>query len=329
MEIIKDIASFEQLPDGSALTIGNFDGLHLGHQEIITTARQMANDRGGKLAIMTFDPHPLTVLRPEHTPGILMPLDLKEEILNEYGVDYFIIINDSYKLLNLSPRDFIESFIMKHVRPSVVVEGDNFQFGYGRSGNCQTLKELSREYGFEVRILKSLEIAIETAEKIICSSTEIRQFVEMGHVKSAMQVLSRPYRLMGKTVSGRGKGTELGFPTANIDSVDQVIPAEGVYAGFVSIAEDREHLVKADQKLKAAFSIGRAKTFLTDHPLLIEAHLLGECPEDLSDKFISMDFIEKIRNQRRFESEKELIAQISKDCVKVNQILDNVRITNA
>ena len=322
MEIIKDIDSFKQLPDGSVLTIGNFDGLHLGHQEIITTARQMADQRGGKLAVMTFDPHPLTVLRPEHTPGILLPMDLKQDMLSEYGVDYFIIINDSYKLLNLSPRDFIDSFIMKHVRPSVVVEGDNFQFGYGRSGNCQTLCELGNEYGFEVKILKSLEIAVETAEKIICSSTEIRQFVEMGHVKSAMQVLSRPYRLMGKTVPGRGKGSELGFPTANIDSVDQIIPAEGVYAGYVSIANDREHLLKADQKLKAAFSIGRAKTFLTEHPLLVEAHLLGECPGNLYGKFISMDFIGKIRNQRRFESEEELIAQISKDCVNANQILN-------
>jgi riboflavin kinase/FMN adenylyltransferase len=318
MKIYDDIRSLDTIAPGLALSIGNFDGVHPGHLDIIDTLKARSPEG---VAVMTFEPHPVAILHPEKAPGILTPLEYKKHLLQQAGVEHLIIIRDSYELLNLSPADFIDEFLVRHINPAIVVEGTNFNFGYGRSGDINTLKKLA-EGKFEVVVVQPQDIDIQCGDhKAISSSSLARCLIEDGCIAQAADVLGRPYRLMGVTVPGRGIGTKIGFPTANIDPADQIIPAEGVYAGFVSIADNMTGLCAADQRRPAAFSIGRAKTFITDHPLLIEAHLLGDDPGDLTGKFLAMDFIKRLRSQQRFETGEELTKQIQKDCTDATKAL--------
>lgn len=321
MLIIEKLENIPAKIKGCCLTIGNFDGVHLGHTKIIASARQAA-ERFGEcpVAVMTFDPHPVAILHPEKARQVLTPLSLKQALLEKAGVDYLIVIRDSYKLLSLSPESFVNDFLIKIITPKVVVEGNDFHFGYGRSGNAQVLATLGRGRGFDVVIVDDVEIDFGTGPTKV-SSTLIRLMLQSGNAAQAARALGRSYRLMGKVVKGRGKGTELGFPTANIEPHDQIIPAEGVYAGFVSVADNVEKLCIVEQRIPAVFSLGRAKTFISDHPLLIEAHLLDGGGENLYDKFLAMDFIDFIRGQRRFETEEKLKEQIKNDCEKAKHIL--------
>jgi riboflavin kinase/FMN adenylyltransferase len=324
MLVYESTSSLADIQKGYALSIGNFDGVHLGHQQIIQTAKQAAIDAGAPgVMVMTFEPHPVAILRPEKAPGVLTPIEAKKYLLAECGVDCLVILKDSYDLLNLSPENFVDDFLMRTAAPKVVVEGPNFNFGYGRSGNVETLRTLGVDRDFEVLEVPPKEVHIhEDRRSVMCSSTMIRRYLEAGRVADAAEMLSRPYRLIGKTVSGRGVGTELGYPTANIEPLKQVIPAEGVYAGFVEVGDSCGKVSKGTEKLPAVFSIGRAKTFIKDHPLLIEAHILQENVGELYGKWLSLDFIGKIRNQQRFDSHEHLKKQIAKDCGTARDILN-------
>jgi riboflavin kinase/FMN adenylyltransferase len=314
MQIIETLEKIDNRVKNCCLTIGNFDGVHLGHRKIIAAARRTGARFGNcPVAAIVFDPHPVVILHPEKTPQVLTPLPLKTALLEAAGIDYLIVLKDSYRLLTLSPADFVDDFLMKAVLPKAVIEGDDFHFGYGRSGNAQILRQLGKERGFDVVIVESEEINLDGSPAKI-SSTLIRHLLQAGKVAAAAKALGRPYRLVGKVIKGRGKGAQLGFPTANIDSHEQIIPAEGVYAGFVSVAENVEKLCVLNQKIPAVFSLGRAKTFISNHPMLIEAHILDGEVENLYDKYIAMDFVDFIRHQQRFDTEEELRKQIAKDC---------------
>jgi riboflavin kinase/FMN adenylyltransferase len=303
------------------VSIGNFDGVHLGHQDILRTARQVRPNV--PLSVMTFEPHPAAILHPQKTPGVLSPLPMKMRLLEQLGVDQLIIITDCIKLLNLSPQEFVDEILVRTLAPLAVVEGLNFNFGYGRSGNIETLKALGKERGFEVCEVPYRQIHLDPDRRsVICSSSLIRRLLEQGEVHHAAAALGKPYRLAGKTVPGRGIGRQLGFPTANIQPENQTLPMEGVYAGFVMAGRTLEEVYIGDVRRPAAISIGRAKTFMTDHPVLIEAHILESNVEDLRGKYLAMDFIEVIRRQQRFENRQFLIEQIGKDCKKVLEILD-------
>jgi riboflavin kinase/FMN adenylyltransferase len=317
MRIIEDHQAISGLPKGMVLTIGNFDGVHRGHQSIITTARQIARDKKTQLAVMTFDPHPAVLLNPDRVPGILTPLKMKALLLESLSVDVLIVIKDSLKLLNLSPEDFVDQFLMENLSPAVMVEGPDFNFGYGRSGTIETLRQFGTTRNFEVVEVPFVDITPDSEDAVEkCSSSSIRRLLEEGSPRRASQILGRPFRLVGKTIPGRGVGTKIGFPTANIDPVGQVIPAEGVYAGYVVVGECLEDVVFGGLRRPAAISIGRAKTFLSDHPLLLEAHLLEDNVEDLRGKWLGLDFMRFIRHQQRYESKDDLKKQIQKDCDK-------------
>lgn len=320
MRIIKTIADFEK--KGCVLTIGNFDGVHIGHQEILGAAGQTAEQRGTELVVMTFEPHPVAVLHPNISVGVLTPLELKQHLLAELAIDCLIILEDTRDLLRLSPWAFAERFLVKTIQPSVVVEGESFNFGHRRAGNINTLQQLGLARGFRVTVIKTREAKLSTGETVKVSSTMIRNLLQSGRVADAAVALSRAYRLIGQVIPGHGKGKILGFPTANIKPARQIIPAEGVYAGFVEIGDNCRQVCKTHNKLPAALSIGRAKTYGTGQPLLIEAHLLTETPGQLTDKWLAMDFVEQIREQQKFETETELSAQIAKDCEKAKQILN-------
>lgn len=314
MKIIDTLEKIDDKLKSGCLTIGNFDGVHLGHRKIIAETCRIAAEAGNRPAVvMTFDPHPVVILHPEKKPQVLTPLELKSVLLEAVGIDYLVVLKDSYRFLTLSPADFVDDFLMRTISPKAVVEGDDFHFGYGRSGDSRVLRQLGKERGFDVVIIEPEEINLDGSHAKV-SSTLIRHLLGAGNVSSAKKALGRFYRLMGSVVKGRGKGAQLGFPTANIEPHEQVIPAEGVYAGFVSVAEDIGKLCAINRKIPAVFSLGRAKTFISDHPLLVEAHILDRNMMDLYNKYLAMDFVDFIRCQQRFETEEKLKEQITKDC---------------
>ncbi len=321
MRILKIVSDIKAVPKGCILTIGNFDGVHLGHQEILAAAKQTAVQRKSKLMVMTFEPHPLAVLHPQKNPRILTPLALKKCLLVELGVDCLFVLKSTLELLSLPPADFVEQFIVKNIQPGVVVEGESFNFGSGRTGGIHTLQKLGAEKGFEVSVIKAKGVKLPAGQAVKISSTIIRDMVTKGKVADAAILLGRSYRLIGEVIAGWGKGKQLGFPTLNLEKPQQLVPAEGVYAGFVEIGSSEEEVCAAKEKKPAAFSIGQTETYGSDYPLAIEAHILTDDVENLSGKWLAMDFIERIREQIKFDSEKELAKQIAKDCEKIRRIL--------
>jgi riboflavin kinase / FMN adenylyltransferase len=324
MKIIDSIPEFNLLKKGSVLTIGNFDGVHLGHREILNSARSAADQRQADLIVMTFEPHPVAVLRPEIAPGVLTPLPLKEFLLSGLNVDCLIVIKDNKALLELSPEDFVKWFLVENIKPGLIVEGDDFNFGAGRAGNIETLKNLSKENKFAVNIINPATIKLSNDQVVRVSSTMIRYMLESGHVGDAGIALGRPYRLIEEIVSGRGVGRKLGFPTLNLQIPNQVIPAEGVYAGFVRVSDDLKEIISCPGDIPAIYSIGQARTYGDDFPLLIEAHLLCENAENISGKYMGMDFIRRIRSQHKFKTPEKLAAQIEQDCNEARRILQDV-----
>jgi len=321
MKILTSIEQFGQIKKGCVLTIGNFDGVHLGHQEILRTARAVASEKGAELVVMTFEPHPVAVLYPDKAPLVLTTLPLKMNLLRNYADDCLIVLEDNKRLLGLAPEDFIDRFLMETLEPSVVVEGENFNFGADRQGNIDTLRQFGADKGFEVVVVSAKQITLPTGQMIKVSSTIIRYMLESGHVSDAAVALSRPYKLVGRIIPGKGRGKQLGFPTLNMQKPSQIIPAEGVYAGFVEVAESEENLLRKQDNMPAVFSIGQARTFGDEHPLLIEAHMLVKQVGDMTDNWIAMDFFRRLRSQHKFNSPEALAKQIAKDCEQARGIL--------
>jgi len=325
---MQTISDLQKIKKGCVLAIGNFDGVHLGHQEILTASRRASEKNHVELVAMTFEPHPVAILHPERTPGVLTPLELKKHLLAKFGVDCLIVLKGNDELLSLSPEDFVNRFLVENVQPSVVVEGSDFNFGFGRTGNIDILQKLGAEKGFEVSVIEPKIIKLSTGQTVRVSSTIIRYMLESGHVVDAGAALGRPYRLMGQIIPGRGIGKRLGFPTMNMRRPEQIIPAEGVYAGFVRIGQTIEDVLRkeslglaCEDGIAAVYSIGQARTYGDEFPMLIEAHLLKENVDGLAGQYMAMDFVEHIRSQHRFRTSEELSAQIAKDCEKARKIL--------
>ncbi|MEA3226828.1 MAG: riboflavin biosynthesis protein RibF [Planctomycetota bacterium] len=314
MKIIESKSGLGQATRGCVLTIGNFDGVHLGHQEIIAAAGQIAGEKGTELTAMTFEPHPVAVLYPERAPGVLTPLELKKHMLAQSGVDSLIVLDGDAELLRLSPDDFAARFLVENIQPSAVVEGSDFNFGADRAGNIETLQKFGLRKGFEVCVVEPKQIKLSTGQLVRVSSTMIRYMLESGHIADAGAALGRPYRLVGDIIPGRGIAKKLGFPTLNMKKPDQVIPAEGVYAGFAGVGDSVEEVLRSDETIPAVFSIGQARTYGDDFPLLIEAHLLNKHVDAVPGKYMAMDFVQRIRFQHKFKAPEELSRQISKDC---------------
>jgi len=322
MQVIDSEKQMQTLPRGLVLTIGNFDGVHRGHQTVLNAAKALARERQTKVAAMTFDPHPAALLKPDAAPGILTPLPMRKLLIESLGIHYLIVLKDSLKLLNLAPEAFVTEFLAGLLAPSAIVEGPDFTFGYGRSGSIETLRQMAPASGFEVLEIPYNEFRdMSTSVSEKCSSTAIRQLLEEGQARLAAQILGRPYRLVGKTIPGRGIGRQLGYPTANIDPIGQVIPAEGVYAGYVVVGDRLDEVVFGGLRRAAAISVGRVKTFSSDHPLLLEAHLLENKVENLSGKWLGLDFMRFLRHQQRFEDKEQLKAQIGRDIERAERIL--------
>jgi len=291
------------------LTIGNFDGVHVGHRRIIDIAASLAN--GGSVVAMTFDPPPDLVLHPANAPLRVAPQAVKNRLLLDAGCDFVVTVPASLEMLSMTPDEFARRIIIDAFAPRHVVEGPNFFFGRKRSGSIVTLAEIGRRAGFEVHVAEPVHLELSDGPKL-ASSTLIRHLVAEGRVADAALCLGRPFTLYGRVVRGRGMGRVLEYPTANLELGDQVIPADGVYAG---VAEVR------GESCAAAISVGTAPTFRSDAQSLrtVEAFLL-KASGDLYDASMALALTQRLREQRRYDSPEALKAQMARDVEQVRQL---------
>lgn len=291
------------------LTIGNFDGVHRGHQQIIAQAGLLAADRSLPVAVLTFEPHPLAVVGPRRSPPRLTLADEKMTQLGRAGADLVVVADSTPDLLGLTAEDFIDRVIVPRFHPACVVEGSTFGFGRGRKGTPQMLCELGRTRGFDTFIVEPVRLQVEHEDTAQVSSSLIRRLLESGRVHRAELCLGRPYTLLGVVGPGARRGAGLGFPTANVVPQQQLVPAEWVYAG-------EAHLDQASYP--AAISIGSAPTF-DGAEVHVEAHLL-DFEGDLYDRPIRLDFHHPLRAQKKFASKDALVEQIVNDVADVRRL---------
>jgi riboflavin kinase / FMN adenylyltransferase len=297
MELLFGLDGLRKVPAGAVLSIGNFDGVHRGHQFIVQTMHR----HGGPLAAVTFEPHPLTVLRPHLAPPRLTSATAKRRLLADMGVEYLVELAPEPAVLNLAAEEFWR-LLVDEVRPSCLVEGQSFNFGKGRRGTAEQLRQWSVGTSITVHIPPPAEVALLTMQRVTVSSSLIRWLLANGRVRDAAICLGRPYELHGPVVRGFERGRTIGMPTANLACDDQVIPADGVY-----VAQCRVN----DIAYPVALSIGTMPTF-GGRQRQIEAHLIGY-DGDLYGQSLAVGLIDWIRPQRKFASVPPLLHQLRRD----------------
>jgi riboflavin kinase/FMN adenylyltransferase len=302
MEIWNGIDGLRQLRPGSVLSIGNFDGLHLGHQKILETARTLRDASPGScLAVVTFEPHPLTVLRPQLAPPRLTTPVEKQAMLQSLGVDDYVILPPTREVLNLEAEAFW-AILRDEVKPIALVEGGTFNFGKNRRGSIERLKEWSAGTPIELRMVDSVTVTLPDMSVVDVSSSLIRWLIAYGRVRDAAICLGRPYALTGEVIHGNHRGRTIGVPTANLKCEDVLIPTDGVYAGRCTI-DGKPHA--------AAVSIGTNPTF-RDRQRSVEAHLIG-FSGDLYGRTIRVELLDWLRDQWKYNGVEPLKKQLSRD----------------
>ena len=296
---------------GTAVTIGAYDGVHLGHRALLRDLSQRAADAGLSTVVVTFDRHPAGVVRPASAPLQLTDLEQKLELLGACGVDRTLVIAFDRARADETAEDFVKEVLVDTLNARLVVVGEDFHFGHGRKGNVALLRELGAGHGFEV-----VGEALTDDGRDPVSSTRIRTLVAEGDVAGAARLLGRPHEVRGPVVRGDGRGgPELGFPTANLQIGDDIaLPADGIYAG---------HFIRADGTAHpAAISVGRRPTFYEagTSPVLVEAYLL-HFDGDLYGEPARVSFVSRLRGDRRFESVDALIAQMHRDAADAERAL--------
>ena len=283
------------------VTVGNFDGLHVGHQEILRIVTERARG-GGESAVYTFEPHPRKVLRPESAPRLLTTLEQKLELIEAAGVDVSVVEPFDADFAKLDAETFVREVLYARLRPQAVYVGYDFRFGHDREGSMRTLTELGPHLGFAVTIVPEVTVGGSDV-----NSTRIRELLGEGRVADASELLGRPYRVRGKVIEGDRRGRTLGFPTANLDPENEVLPAQGVYAGRIRILD-----AGGTAGLPAVVNVGRRPTFKDAAELLAEAHLI-DWSGDLYGRRVELSFLERLREERRFPDVDALRRQIEAD----------------
>jgi riboflavin kinase / FMN adenylyltransferase len=293
----------------SVVALGNFDGVHLGHQAVVRRAVEEGRRRGTKVVAATFEPHPRAVLAPGSEPRLLTTLEMRREELLGYGVDEVWAIRFDETLSRKSPEEFVRDVLVGEIGASAVVVGENFRFGHRAAGDFRELERLMRGFGGEAY---AVPVRSEGGEAPI-SSTRIRRLVGEGEVAEAARLLGRPYVLRGDVVVGDKRGRTIGFPTANVVADPAlVVPARGVYAGFVRVGKDT---------YAACTNIGVAPTF-ERRESRVEVYLLG-FEGDLYGREVDVSFLERIREEKRFSGVEELKTQISRDVEAARRITND------
>ena len=291
---------------GAVVALGNFDGVHLGHQRVLSRAVEVGRESGNKVVAATFDPHPRAVLRPGTEPRLLTTLELRKEALARYGADEVYVVRFDRDLSNKSPEGFVQDVLLGELEAGAVVVGENFRFGHKASGDVEDLGRIMQEYGGDVYAVPIREV---NGEQEI-NSTRIRELVSVGEVSHAAKLLGRPYLLRGEVVVGDRRGRTIGFPTANVaPDPAALVPARGVYAGTVRLG---------DEEYAACTNIGVAPTFERGENR-VEAYLL-DFEGDLYGKTVDVSFTDRIRREKKFSGLEELKQQIVLDVEEARQI---------
>jgi len=306
------------------LTIGVFDGVHRGHAELIAHAVKAGKARGVPTVLMTFDPHPMEVVYPGSHPAQLTTLARRAELVEEAGVDVFLVIPFTSDFMKLTPDRYIHELLVEHLHVVEVVVGENFTFGRKATGNVETLRRAGEQFGFAVTSVSLVAEHADSdpAQSVTFSSTYIRSCVDAGDVVAAAEALGRPHRVEGLVVRGDGRGRDLGFPTANVaPSAYAAIPADGVYAAWFTVLGHGPvpGTLIAGQRCRAAVSVGTNPTF-SGRARTVEAFVLDQTA-DLYGQRVAVDFVSRIRGQEKFDSVADLVAVMNTDVEKTRRLL--------
>ena len=304
--------SLDDIPDGldrTTVVIGNFDGVHLGHRRVLSRARELADERGLLLVAVTFDPHPMAVLRPEHAPTMLSTIERRAELLGDIGVDAVLALPFDLSVAAWSPAEFVTRVLVDALQAAAVVVGANFRFGSRAAGDLQTLVEQGRERDFVAE-----GIALDGGP-MVWSSTYVRTCLAAGDVAGAAEALGHPYAVRGLVVQGDQRGRELGYPTANVPTDGlTAAPADGVYAG-------RLRRLDTGEVFPAAISVGTNPTFEGDRYRRIESYVLDRTDLELYGVEVEVSFVERLRGMASFDSVDALLVQMADDVRRARELL--------
>lgn len=294
----------------AVVTIGNFDGVHIGHQALFHEVIERADEIGGTTVAMTFEPHPLRVLSNNSHPPLITLYEQKVELIERAGLDVLICVPFTKEFAGISAQSFIKDILIDRIGMKAVVVGKDYSFGKNREGNLELLNSMGQKFGFKVFVLDWIKGA--TSFEARSSSTRIRDLVMEGQMEKAQKLLGRHYQIRGTVISGRNRGGKLlGFPTANINLYDELCPKTGVYAVNVELEDGR--------RLKGVANIGYSPTF-EDRVFTVEVHLL-DFNDNIYNQKIRINFIHRIRDEKKFSGIAELAAQIKKDVQTARDII--------
>lgn len=305
VKLLRDLGDLRDSDRGCALAIGNFDGVHRGHASLIARLVERAREIAGPAVVLTFDPHPICLLRPELAQPPLTTIERRAELLGMLGVDVVVAYPTDAALLSLSPRDFFETMVVGSLGARAMVEGPNFFFGKDRAGDVDLLATMCREQGISLDVME----AFQEGEKMV-SSSRVRRAIEAGQLDVARELLTAPFRISGTVVHGEARGRLLGFPTANLSGIKTLLPKRAVYAASALVE---------DALWPAAVNIGARPTF-GDAGVGVEAHLIG-FSGDLYGKSIDLDLVSVLREIRPFGKIEELKEQLQRDVAEAKEVV--------
>ena len=299
MQIFRDLAEIPRNFGRTLVTVGNFDGVHLAHRAVIQSLVDRAQKENARSVMLTFDPHPLSILRPERAPKLITPTPIKLKLLSGTGLDAVALLPFSTYIAHMSPAEFAETILAKGLRAIEVHEGFNFRFGHRAEGDTERLRDLGKALGFEVVVYPPRKLRGH-----IVSSSQIRRFIQTGHMDAARRLLGRPFSILSTPARGRGYGTQYAVPTINLERYNELIPGHGVYVTQLRIG---------NELFQGVTNVGNRPTFGEDS-FAIESHLLNFHPVDLAPETpLELYFLKRLRAEIRFPSPEALRQQIMKD----------------
>jgi len=309
MSIITDLSELKSPIQNPVLTIGNFDGVHKGHLALFERVKQIAKEINGSSVVMTFDPHPIKVLSNGNGPPVITPTPQKLRLIKEVGIDIILCLPFTKEFANIPAKDFVEKILVEKIGVKYVVVGYDYSFGKNRQGNIEFLKKMAQRYQFKVEVVEPVSI-----NGIIVSSTKIRKLVQEGKLEEAKLLLGRNYQVTGTVISGKNRGARiLGYPTANLKLIDELTPKVGVYAVKVHID---------NEVYKGVANIGYNPTF-GNGAFSVETHIIG-FNRNILGKEIIVEFVKRLRDEKKFESPSELAEQIKKDIQEAQKVLNAI-----
>ena len=310
MEIVNSVNEITKPFSNAVVTVGNFDGIHLGHQMLFKKVIERAQDIGGTSVVLTFYPHPIEVLKRIHVP-VITPLPRKMELIASKGIEVAICQPFTKEFAQITAKEFVKDILMQKIGMKEIIAGYDYSFGKGREGNLDLLKKWGDELGFKVHVVGPIKV-----NGVVVSSTRVRELIQKGKVEKVKELLGRYYQVTGKVIRGRDRGGRLlGIPTANLALVNEVFPKLGVYAVEV---------IYQGKNYPGAANIGFSPTF-DNNALSVETHIL-DFNQDIYGEEIKINFVKKLRDERKFSRVEELVTQIKKDIETARKILSQFSI---